>query len=875
MSYPPVGAFYSPSRLGYRTLVGCLLSPSRCILQPWPTGLQDTRWLCLIPQSVNSTADWATWHTLVVNYPPVGAFYSPGRLGYRKLVGCVLSPQSVHSTADWATGHTLVVTYPPVGAFYSTSRLGYRTLVGCVLSPSRCILQPRPTRLTGHSFVVYYPPVGAFSWAIGHSLVVSYSPVGAIYSPSRLGYRTIVCCVLSPSQCLLQPQPTGLQDTSLLCIIPKSVHSTADWATGHSFVVYYPPVGSFYSPSRLGYRTLVGCVLSPSRCILQPQPTRLQDTRWLCIIPKSVDSRAPADWATGHLVGCVYPQSVHSTAPSRLGYRTLIGCVLSPNQSLLQPRPTGLQDTRWLCLIPQLVHSTAPAGLGYRTLVGCVLSPNRCLLQPQPTGLQDTRLLFIIPQSVHSTALADWDTRHSLVVYYPQSVHSTADWVTGHTLVVSYPPSWCILQPQPTGLQDTRYLCLIPQSVHSTALADWATGHSLVVYYPQVGAIYSRLGYRTHVGCVLSPSRCILQPQPTGLPDTRWLCLIPQSVQCTADWATWHTLVVIIPQSVHSTAPADWATGHSLVVSYPPVGAFYSRLGYRTHVGCVLSPSRCILQPQPTGLQDTRYLCLIPQSVHSTADWDTGHTLVVSYPQLVHSTAPADWHTGHSLVVYYPPVGAFYSLGRLCYRTLVGCVLSPSRCILQPTGLQDTRWLCLIPQSVHTTADWDTGLTLVVSYPQFGAFYSPSRLGYRTIVCCVLSPSRCILQPWPTGLQDTRCLCLIPQSVQSTAPADWATGHSLFVSYPPVGAIYSRLGYRTHVGCVLSPSQCILQPHPTGLQDTRWLCLIPQSVHSTAPADWATGHSLVVSYPPVCAFYSRLGYRTLVGCVLSSSRCIL
>ena len=206
--------------------VGCELSPSRCILQPWPTGLQETRWLCLIPQSV-------------------------------------------HSTADWATGHTLVVTYPPVGAFYSTSRLGYRTLVGCVLSPSRCILQPRPTRLQGHSFVVYYPPVGAFYWAIGHSLVVSYPPVW----------------------CNLQPQPTGLQDNRLLCLIPQSVPSTApaDWATGHSFVVYYPPVGAFYSPwptglqdTRLvvyypqvgafcvwlGYRTLVGCVLSPSWCIL-------------------------------------------------------------------------------------------------------------------------------------------------------------------------------------------------------------------------------------------------------------------------------------------------------------------------------------------------------------------------------------------------------------------------------------------------------------------------------------------------------------------------------------------------------------------------------------------------------------------------------
>ena len=476
--------------------------------------------------------------------------------------------------------------------------------------------------------------------ATGHSLVVSYPPVGAYYRHSRLGQKTLVGCVLSPSQCNLQPQPTGLQNTRWLCLIP-------------------------------------------SRCILQPRPTGLQDTRWLCIIPQSVHSTAPADWATEHSLVVSYPPVGAFYSPGRLGYRTFVCCVLSPSRCIL---------------------------LGYRTLVGCVLYPSRCNLQPQPTGLQDTRLLYLIPHSVHSTAPADWATGHSLVVTYPQ-------------VGAFYSPS---------------RLDIIPKSVHSTALADWATGNSLVVSCPPVSAFYSpsRLCYRTLVGCVLSP-----------------------------------------------------------------VGAYYrhSRLGQKTLVGCVLSPSQCNLQPQPTGLQNTRWLCLIPQSVHSTA--------------------PADWATGHSLVVYYPPVGAFYSPSRLGYRTLVGCVLSPSRCILQPrpTRLQDIRLLCIIPSRCIL-------------------------LGYRTLVGCVLYPSRCNLQPQPTGLQDTRLLYLIPHSVHSTAPADWATGHSLVVYlspgrcilqpqptryYPQVGAFYSRLGYRTLVCCVLSPSRCILQPQPTGLQDTRRLCLIP------------------------------------------------
>ena len=120
----------------------------------------------------------------------------------------------------------------------------------------------------------------------------------------------------------------------------------------------------------------------------------------------------------------------------------------------------------------------------------------------------------------------------------------------------------------------------------------------------------------------------------------------------------------------------------------------------------------------------------------------------------------------------------------------------------------------------------------------------------------------------------------------STAPADWVTGHWLERQVPLFrdATVYSTApvdwSHRTLVGegstlfekcrqCILQPqltrpqdtcwggggltpfqtcSQCILQPQLTGPQDTclggGCLFLEIQSVYSTAPADWATGHLL-------------------------------
>ena len=72
------------------------------------------------------------------------------------------------------------------------------------------------------------------------------------------------------------------------------------------------------------------------------------------------------------------------------------------------------------------------------------------------------------------------------------------------------------------------------------------------------------------------------------------------------------------------------------------------------------------------------------------------------------------------------------------------------------------------------------------------------------------------------------------QSMYSTVPAEWATGHSLGKSYPSaekqaVGVFYSPswVGHRTLVGEVLplcreASSWCIRQPQLSGPQDTRW-----------------------------------------------------
>ena len=77
-------------------------------------------------------------------------------------------------------------------------------------------------------------------------------------------------------------------------------------------------------------------------------------------------------------------------------------------------------------------------------------------------------------------------------------------------------------------------------------------------------------------------------------------------------------------------------------------------------------------------------------------------------------------------------------------------------------------------------------------------------------------------------------------SITGTSPSD------RLVSYQNI-----RLGCLT---LLQRSSRCILQLQPTGSQDTRWEgrsypFAEGQSVYSTAPADWATGHSLEVFYP--------------------------
>ena len=75
--------------------------------------------------------------------------------------------------------------------------------------------------------------------------------------------------------------------------------------------------------------------------------------------------------------------------------------------------------------------------------------------------------------------------------------------------------SWCILQPQPTGPQDTRWGKSYPsaekQSVYYTAPADWATGHLLVegvlpLSREAVGVFYSPKRHKdiSHKKCRLS-----------------------------------------------------------------------------------------------------------------------------------------------------------------------------------------------------------------------------------------------------------------------------------------------------------------------------------------------------------------------------------
>ena len=93
-------------------------------------------------------------------------------------------------------------------------------------------------------------------WATGHSLwgvlSICRDTVCVFYSPSRLGLWTLVVCV-----CVCRGSYPSAETQSVYSAAP------ADWATGHSLwgvlSICKDTVGVFYSPSRLGHRTLVVC----------------------------------------------------------------------------------------------------------------------------------------------------------------------------------------------------------------------------------------------------------------------------------------------------------------------------------------------------------------------------------------------------------------------------------------------------------------------------------------------------------------------------------------------------------------------------------------------------------------------------------------
>ena len=102
--------------------------------------------------------------------------------------------------------------------------------------------------------------------------------VGVFYKPRRLSHRAFI-----------------FWDGSYPSAEIQSVYSTApaDWASGHSlgevFLLCRDTVGVFNNLSRPGRRALIGRGLTLlqrcSRCILQPQPSGPQETRWEGVIP--------------------------------------------------------------------------------------------------------------------------------------------------------------------------------------------------------------------------------------------------------------------------------------------------------------------------------------------------------------------------------------------------------------------------------------------------------------------------------------------------------------------------------------------------------------------------------------------------------------
>ena len=321
-------------------------------------------------------------------------------------------------------------------------------------------------------------------------------------------------------------------------------------------------------------------------------------------------------------------------------------------------------------------------------------------------------------------------------------------------------------------------------------------------------------------------SRWILQSKLTGPLDTRVMVRSYHSSEMQS--------VYLQPQP---TGPLEY----SLVWYYTSekmqsvLFCSFGRLGHCTIIGWVFNPlqrcSRCILRLQPIG--------------------PLVYSLVVSYPSAkilsMHSTAPADWATEHSLVRYSPlsrdGVGEFYRPSQL--------------------GHSHPHWWgypSAEMQSMYSTApaNWATrtlvGGVLPFFWDAVGVFYSPSRLGhwhtiwwgftlYRDAVSVFYSPSwlghghtlwcgitplqRCSLfmQLQQSGQLVYLSVVSYPSTeipfVYSTAPANWATGHSLMRFYPfaEMQSIYSAAptNWDTDIlfGGVLPlqrHSRCILLP---------------------------------------------------------------
>ena len=144
---------------------------------------------------------------------------------------------------------------------------------------------------------------------ISQSSITGASPSDYLMSCSGHSLRAGFNPLQRNSRCILQPQPTGPQDTYWRCL--TLLQRSSRW---------------FYSPSRLGHKTLIGGVLLFCRETIGDFTAPAdgpQDTYWWCLTPLQRSSRCfyrPSRWATGHLLVVSYSsaekQSVLSTAPA-------------------------------------------------------------------------------------------------------------------------------------------------------------------------------------------------------------------------------------------------------------------------------------------------------------------------------------------------------------------------------------------------------------------------------------------------------------------------------------------------------------------------------------------------------------------------------